>query len=571
VKDHYPLLERLPADWLVPTDEQPDYLDLPGVRIAADTNLGVELSDAWVGRGLGDAPAVTHHESGTTLTYRELSVHSDKAAAAFIALGVQPGERVLLRGPNHPDLVIAAIGAWKIGAIVVPTPLIARASELAFFLDDTLPSVILAGGSSEDMAQVGQALLDRPAVQVLTLGPATMGYSAWHTALERATPLASRPPTSADSVAVVWHTGGTTGKPKGCYHTHRRFLLAGHSLAVVLQPGPGAVWAAAAPFGHALGFIHNSNFTLQHGAHTVLVEGYANAETVLQAIRTHHVDTFTAISATWSKMLEVVLADPSLTPTTLKRGNAMWQSASASGVYEGWLKRGVELCNNFGSTAFATWVLVPPSGAQIPRASLGAEAPGYVVTAVEPGEIGARPVAEGSMGRMAVRGPSGLTYWRRPALQTRDVREGWTLVDDLISYDKSGMATYLGRTDFMVSTAGYKVAPVEVEAVLARHPGVREVAVIGVPDQLRQEVVAAFVCLETGWAPSDKLRVELQNLVKRDLAPYKYPRRIDFIDALPRDHVGKVMPRRLRQLVLDASDAKAHAATDETSRSDHDG
>jgi 2-aminobenzoate-CoA ligase len=156
------------------------------------------------------------------------------------------------------------------------------------------------------------------------------------------------------------------------------------------------------------------------------------------------------------------------------------------------------------------------------------------------------PVGAGESGRMAVQGPTGLTYWRRPELQRRDVREGWNLVDDLIRFDANGNAAYLGRTDLIISTAGYKVAPVEVEEVLARHSAVREVAVVGAPDTTRQEIVAAFVALKPGYVGSEALRKELQDLVKRELSPYKYPRRIDFIDALPRDHVGKVQPLVLK-------------------------
>jgi 2-aminobenzoate-CoA ligase len=151
-----------------------------------------------------------------------------------------------------------------------------------------------------------------------------------------------------------------------------------------------------------------------------------------------------------------------------------------------------------------------------------------------------RPVPTGTTGRMAVRGPTGLTYWNRPDLQRRDVVDGWTYSDDLIAFDDGGNATYLGRTDYLISTAGYKVPPGEVEEVLAKHPAVAEVAVVASPDPVRREVVMAFIATEPGVPGTDDLRRELQDLVKGKLAPYKYPRRIEFIEALPRDHVGKV-------------------------------
>jgi 2-aminobenzoate-CoA ligase len=270
----------------------------------------------------------------------------------------------------------------------------------------------------------------------------------------------------------------------------------------------------------------------------------------LEAIGTHRVDTFTAISATWARLLEVLdRVGGSNDTSSLRRAYAMWQSASASDIYDGWRARGVELLNNFGSTAFATWVLVPQPrpGEQVPRASLGRPTPGYEVKAIDAEATGVQSVPAGTTGRMAVRGPTGLTYWNRLENQRRDVVQGWTLVDDLIRFDADGNADYFGRTDYVISTAGYKVAPVEVERVLAKHPAVREVGVVGTPDAIRQEVVTAFVALKPGALPGDELRRELQDLAKAELSPYKYPRRVEFVSALPRDPVGKVQPRVLQE------------------------
>jgi 2-aminobenzoate-CoA ligase len=163
----------------------------------------------------------------------------------------------------------------------------------------------------------------------------------------------------------------------------------------------------------------------------------------------------------------------------------------------------------------------------------------------------------GEPGRMAVRGPTGLTYWRLPAKQHADVQFGYSLQDDLIRFDQDGLADYLGRTDFMISTAGHKIAPVEVETVLSGHPAVREAVVFGLPDATRRETVAAFVVLNQGFEESGGLRRELQDYVKSRLAPYKYPRRLDFIDTIPRDSVGKVQPRILKELVLAADSEKS--------------
>jgi 2-aminobenzoate-CoA ligase len=225
--------------------------------------------------------------------------------------------------------------------------------------------------------------------------------------------------------------------------------------------------------------------------------------------------------------------------SSLRRGYAMWQTASSSSVRDRWEAQGIQLLNNYGSTAFATWPLVPRRGEWFRPASLGRPLPGYEIEVVER-EGDRLTQVTGRMGQMAVRGPTGLTYWNRPDLQRRDVVDGWTVADDLIEFDETGNATYLGRSDYLISTAGFKVAPAEVEAVLGRHPAVAEVAVVGAPDPMRQEVVMAFVVVREGIRAGEDLANQLREAVKRSLSPYKYPRRVEFVDRLPRDGVGKV-------------------------------
>ena len=554
MKDIYPRLDTLPHSWLTAPEDQPDYLSVPGVTLDEGTDLGSMLCDVQVRQGRGGAVAMVHHESGRSLTFGELAAVTDRAAAGFAALGIRPGDRVALRGGNCPELVIAAIATWKIGAVVTLIPPLARVAEVEFFLDDTQPRLVVLTQPESDEIHAVFGRVPVPGLRVVSA-------SEWDALLEGAGP---RPvvETDLDRVAIVWHTGGTTGRPKGCYHTQRRFLLGGLSLGMATGATAGAAagqrWAAAAPMGHALGFIHSTNFTLLNGVTLVVVSDFAKPAVMLEALARHEVTQFTAIAATWARLLEALDARQAPEPAALTRGFAMWQSSSASEVAAGWRRRGIELLNNFGSTAFATWVLVPPTDRPVPQASLGRAAPGYEVLAIDPDlSQGLRPVAAGEPGRMAVRGPTGLTYWRLPGKQRTDVQFGRSLQDDLIRFDGDGLADYLGRTDFMISTAGHKIAPVEVETVLSSHPAVREAVVFGLPDATRQEMVAAFVVLNRGFSSSDGLRRELQDHVKSRLAPYKYPRRLDFIDTIPRDSVGKVQPRILKELVLAADSEKS--------------
>lgn len=553
MRDQYPDLDTLPNEWLVRALDQPTYQPLPGAALDEHIDLGSMLCDTQVSRGLGDVIAIVHYETGRLITFRELADLSDRTAAALHSLDVRPGDRVALRGPNCPGFIVAAIAAWKIGAVVTLIPANARNTEVEFFLADTQPCVAVLFQQEEPGVL---SVLDG------TPGLTVLAASATDGSIDCAHGGGPRPPigTDLDRVAVVWHTGGTTGRPKGCYHTQRRFLLGGMSLGRAAGAAQGQRWAAAAPMGHALGFIHSTIFTLLNRVTLVVVSNFAKPKAVLQALEAHQVTQFTAVTATWAGMLDVLAAGEAREPAALARGYAMWQSSSAAAVTTGWRERGIELLNNFGSTAFATWVLVPPLDRPTPQGWLGAPAPGYEIAAVDPDLSGGlRPVRDGEPGRLAVRGPTGLTYWRLPARQREDVQHGYTLHDDLISFgtaESHGLAEYLGRTDYLISTAGNKVAPVEVEQVLASHPAVREAVVFGIPDATRQEIVAACVVLrEPGRSadPSGALRRELQDLVKSRLAPYKYPRHLDFIESIPRDAVGKVQPRVLRDRILESS------------------
>lgn len=573
MKDLYPSRGGDLATHLVPPDAQPDYDESGACDLSRDANVGVHLSDRQVALGRGDWTAAIHGESGRSYTFADLARESDRLAGGLRAWGIAVGDRIAYRAPNVPELLIVLLAIWKSGAIAVPVPVLASARDIRFYLDDTGARLLIAheragslpamreaaqGGTVQEILVFGDTLAPRPGIE---------GFRALaEIALARPEDFAG-PTTTGDDIAILWHTGGTTGQPKGCYHTHRRFLLGGHAIGQGTGIAPGERWSAAAPMGHALGLIYHTIYTLLHGACVVLIEDFHDARNLLDCVARHRIHTLTALSASWVKMLDHVEAAPEAGPeaapgvdhSSIRRAYAMWQSASSSDTYDRWQARGVTLLNNFGSTAFATWVLVPRPGVPSPRAALGHPTPGYRVEAVELADGQVTVLPPGAIGRMAVRGPTGLTYWNRPELQARDVVQGWTLSDDLIRYDEAGHVHYLGRTDYMISTAGFKVAPVEVEEVMARHPAVAEVAVVPAPCPVRQQKVVAFVALRPGHAPGPELARALQAFTKAELVAYKAPRHVEFVAALPRDHVGKVQTRIIGDwaLALDQSGSQA--------------
>ncbi len=546
MKDSYARDTSLPSEALIDPDDQPDYIDLSDI-VLERANVGEHLADRNVALGRGDLVAAIDSHSGKSLTFADLARESSRLAAGLRKYGIRAGDRIAYRSPNVADVLIVMTGIWKAGAVLVPTPAQARREELRFFLEDATPRLLFVHANSLGDA-VHEVLPGSSVETVFTFGSdgAKTSYRSW-TELMSLSDVPDGVDTSGNQIAIIWHTGGTTGRPKGCYHTHKRFLSGGYSYGAATGAAPGQRWAATAPVGHALGLIYYTIFTLLHGATVVFIEDFSRPQTVLGAVKQWNISTLTGLMATWARMLDVIEQDASFSTASLKRCYAMWQSASSAEIFDKWKSRGVELLNNFGSTSFATWVLIPRAGEPIPRAALGKPAPGYRVEAVEVRDGKVTPVPRHQVGQMAVKGPTGLTYWNRPDMQRRDVVEGWTLSDDLIQFDAAGNAMYMGRTDYMISTAGHKVAPVEVEEVLSRHPSVREVAVVPAPCPVRQEVVAAFVALNSGVEPSDALKVELRDFAKRQLSSYKAPRRIEFIDALPRDAVGKVQTRLVKE------------------------
>lgn len=246
----------------------------------------------------------------------------------MVGLGIRPGDRVAFRSPNRAEPLIAALAAWRLGAVVVPTPPQAREAELRFYLEDTRARILFSS-AQEGMAEpVLEAVTGTAVERVIALGPGLgSGFDSWDRLLAAASPRFDGPPPPVDSPAVIWHTGGTTGTPKASYHTQHRFLLGGYAAGLATGVRAGERWAAAAPIGHALGFLLYTTFTLLHGATAVLIDGYHDPQVVLEAIGRHRVDTFTAIAATWSRMRE---AAPGASVTSLRRAYAMWQSASSA-------------------------------------------------------------------------------------------------------------------------------------------------------------------------------------------------------------------------------------------------
>jgi len=543
----------VPEDCLVPAAARPTYLPLAGVEMPVELNLCERMVDAHVLAGRGAHPAIIFREEDRTVTFGELHVAVRRVAGALVAAGLRPGDRVGVRSGNRPEATIAILAVWRAGGVVVPVPPQARAAEIPFYVDDTGARFLIVENAGDAVGEVVKAMDQGslPTVESVIAMPDADGTGFLSLAeLVAAGPLDDPRPVPADSLALIWHTGGTTGTPKACYHEAGRFLIGGYAAARAFGFHPDEVQLAfPGPVGHAAGLIGRTIVSLLNGVPHVEVANFPDAEAVLDAISRYGVTWANAIAVTWARMLRIYEANPGRYDVSALTGAyAPMLSVVSAEVHEGWKRHGILLHNTMGSTQFATWFLTSPRHVETAPGSVGRPSPGYEGTIIAAGTDEWTELPPEEVGLIALRGPTGLTYWNRPAeVQRRDVRQGWTVLDDLGKKDADGNFWYLGRSDFLINTAGFKVAPVEVEEVLGTHRSVAEVSVVGSPDPERGEVVTAWIVLQEGITPDDALAKSLQDYVKSAISPYKYPRRFVFTPALPRDLVSKVQVRDLKE------------------------
>ncbi|VCU72485.1 Benzoate--CoA ligase [Pigmentiphaga humi] len=532
-------------DHLPPPQEWPDFLlDHPALAYPVRLNSAAELVDGAIAAGWGDRPAIRTLSDGqlASITYRELQERVDRTARVLVEeMGLVPGNRVLLRGPNNPAMAVALLATIKAGLVAVPTMPLLRAVELKPILDkaevaaalcdvrlrDELETCMRAGPlHSPTLKQVRYFNDDGPDSVESLAARKSGGFPACDTA--------------ADDVCLIAFTSGTTGSPKGCMHFHRDVLamcdLFPRSL---LQAGPDDIFCGTPPLAFTFGLGGMLCFPLRAGASTVLAEKLTPA-TLLETIQAARATVVFTAPTFYRQMAALASGyDLSSLRHTVSAGEALpdatrqsWKAAS-----------GVEMTDGIGSTEMIH-IFISSAGGQVRRGAIGKPVPGYEVRIVDEGM---RPLPAGTVGRLAVKGPTGCKYLADER-QARAVRQGWNLTGDSFLMDDDGYLYYQARTDDMIISAGYNIAGPEVESALLQHEAVAECGVVGMADEERGEVVAAYVVLRPGAQAGDAMAKTLQDHVKRTIAPYKYPRVIRFVEALPRTETGKLKRFALRSM-----------------------
>jgi 2-aminobenzoate-CoA ligase len=522
----------------LPPDDAWPVLDLTGFDYPEYLNAGVELTDRMVERGFGDRTALIGN--GRRRTYKELSDWSNRLANALVQdYGVRPGNRVLIRSANNPAMVAAWLAVTKAGAVAVNTMPMLRKAELAKIVAKAEISHALC--DTRLMDELVATAKDSPFLRTVVGFDGTANHDA---ELDRAA--LDKPVTfdavrtGRDDVALLGFTSGTTGEPKATAHFHRDILIVADGYArEVLGVTPEDVFVGSPPLAFTFGLGGLAIFPLRFGAAACLLET-ASPPNLIDYIQKYRATIcFTAPTA-YRAMLKAM--DEGADLSSLRAAVSAGETLPGP-VYDEWMARtGKPMLDGIGATEMLHIFISNRFGDSRP-ACTGRPVTGYVARIVDD-DMNEKP--RGEVGRLAVRGPTGCRYLDDPRQRTY-VRDGWNLTGDAFWQDAEGYFHFAARTDDIILSAGYNIAGPEVEAALLSHPDVMECAVVGAPDDERGQIVEAHVVLMKGVA-ADALTVRiLQDHVKATIAPYKYPRRIVFTDALPKTPTGKIQRFRLRE------------------------
>ncbi len=529
-------VDTFARDNLPPAEQQPEFLfERPELRLPAQLNCAAELLDRHVDEGRGDRVCI--RAPGVTWTYAALQDQADRIAHVLVRdMGLVPGNRVLLRAPNNPMLAACWFAVVKAGGIAVGTMPLLRAKELKAIIDKArITHALCDAALADELREAAAGSTLRQLRHFNDDGPESL-----EAAMARHDGRFASVDTAADDTCLLAFTSGTTGVPKATMHFHRDVMAACACWPRhVLRPRADDVFIGSPPLAFTFGLGGLLLFPMAAGASTVLLErtappqlldaiGQFGATVLFTAPTTYRTLAARGVDLRRTSLRKCVSAGEALPAST----RALWKEAT-----------GIEIIDGIGATEMLH-IFISADEADARPGATGKVVPGYVARVVDDD---GNEVPPGTIGRLAVKGPTGCRYLA-DARQASYVRNGWNYTGDAYLMDADGYFHYHARTDDMIISAGYNIASPEVEDALMAHPAVAECGVIGVPDEVRGQIVKAYVVLRPGRTPGEAMAGELQQFVKDTVAPYKYPRAIEFIDALPRTQTGKLQRFRLHEL-----------------------
>jgi 2-aminobenzoate-CoA ligase len=542
-------LDSFTRDNLPPKEMWPEFINLDRLGYPERLNCASELLDRNVAEGRGDKPALV--SPTTSWTYRELAEKVNRIANVLVDdFGLTPGNRVLLRFPNTPMMTAVYFAVLKAGGVVVATMPLLRAKELAVITDKAELSLAICDHRLAEEMELTRKRTDR-LEQILYSGGE--GDDTLEARMERASPAFTACDTAADDVCLLGFTSGTTGEPKATMHFHRDMLAICDCYSrEVLRPVESDVFIGSPPLAFTFGLGGLVLFPFRAGATAILLEKAGPDELLAAIPKMRPSVVFTAPTA-----YRAILAKRGDTDLSSLRKCVSAGEALPKATWDDWhAATGIKILDGIGATELLH-IFIAAREDEVRPGATGKPVPGYEAKVIGPdGE----EVPDGTPGRLAVRGPTGCRYLadRR---QSDYVIDGWNVTGDTYVRDADGYFWYQARSDDMIVSSGYNIAGPEVEGTLLAHPVVAECGVVGAPDPDRGRIVKAYVVLKPDVVGDAALAKDLQDYVKAELAPYKYPRAIEFVSELPRTETGKLQRFALREIAAsgtgDAGSARA--------------
>jgi 2-aminobenzoate-CoA ligase len=531
-------LDTFARDNLPPRAQWPEFrFDLPELRYPERMNCAVELLDRWLAAGHGERPCLI--APGETLTYAQLAERVNRIANVLTRdLGMVAGHRVLLRGPNSPMMVAAYLAVIKAGGVVVATMPLLRAKEIAYPIAKARIRLALCDHRLDEEMEKARAVtggLERvvywggdgaEALETLMAKPGYERFAACDTA--------------SDDVCLIGFTSGTTGEPKGTMHFHRDMLATCDSYGRhVLRADAQDRFIGSPPLAFTFGLGGLVLFPLRVGAATILIEKVAPDDLLAAIAKFGATIAFTAPTAYRAMLAKLAAHDISSLRKCVSAGEPLPKA-----TFDAWLAAtGIKILDGIGATEMLHIFIGSPES-EVRAGATGRPVPGYEARVVD---AAGNAVPPNTIGRLAVRGPTGCRYLADKR-QRQYVQDGWNITGDTYLMDDDGYFWYQARSDDMIVSAGYNIAGPEVEAALLAHPAVAECGVVGAPDEERGQIVKAYVVLRSGYSGDAACTKVLQEHVKATIAPYKYPRAIEYVSQLPRTQTGKLQRFELRRM-----------------------
>lgn len=549
-------MSRVPDEYLPPEDARPTRVRLiPEVRDYPERlNPASELLDRHVAEGRGERPAVYFQDR--VITYAALQEQANRLGNVLASRGVEEEDRVVILSPNQPLSLAANFAALKLGAIPVPASPLLSPPEVAWVVNNSEARILLAHPAMLPLVAKAKGEFSSE-VPVLGLAPPSdelreAGVDSVLPLMERADSHLEAVLRERERVGVLLYTSGTTGKPKGVVHLVEEVLAIADTFGRYgWKLRPEDVVFSPAPLAFAAGYGAMAVIPFRFGAAVSIMPRF-EPEAAFQTIQQHRATVLTILPTSYRKMLQVPEAEKRFDLSSVRMCTGGGEALTAE-TYRQWLDRfGLEIFEGFGTTEMFYVFVSAAVNEKAKPGSFGVPVPGYEVRVIDEAGNEAGP---GELGRMVARGPTGTLYWRpleeegrllasqRNAVTT----DGWNVVGDYVTSDEDGYFWFVSREDDIIKSSGYRIGPEEIEMVIAKHPAVADVGVIGVPDPIRGQNTRAVVVLKEGYTPSDQLKQEIIDFCRGELAVYKLPREVEFVSELPRTVTGKLLRRVLRE------------------------